>query len=520
MGNGRLLNEIGYGGATVFNPSPAIQQFGNILAQQKAEKQAKDQALINQMSTLKPEGVREADKDDYINKYNDWKQTAIAANNLPRNSRQRLDAIANAQSKYNDLGQFISSSKEEKGQENSLGNMMLSNGHMFSDDAHGKVVKSMGSAMSNPDFISHDKYGALERYIDPVKQDDGFDKANKILLKQQDWSNPIQNQGKDKLGNKTGVVVHSEREVDPADILSTHAHMYDLSPDTRKYIDTKYSGINGSTPQETKMLRLKQNAIDRGDLSLGANSELVSGLNEKTKPEFKANTPPDKFYEHHMFIVDHPSGNGTQLLPTQAFGAAMMNGDTNTANQFLNYAPANQFRKGEKPEFSTVNGYHVIKVPDQVTLDPKVAKANAEAKADYEASPEKKGKTLGMFGGTPIPYEQSQDYKENPPADPYKVVKQGGVHNLDPKNPIDYNAQLSEIAKDLKIPTDQINKQVGGKASRGINSAIQKKLDSQPKVAPSSPGMIKVALNGRVGQIPLDKYESFKKENPQAQRVD
>lgn len=485
MGNGHLNIGIGEGGATVFNPTPAIQQFGNILAQQKAEKQAKDQALINQMSSLKADNIREADKDDYVNKYNDWKQTAINAYNLPKNSRQRLDAIAAAQSKYNDLGQFIGSSKEEKGQENSLGNMMLSNGHMFSDDAHGKVVKSMGSSMSSPDFISHDKYRSLERYIDPVKQNAAFEKANGVLLKGSEWGNPIQSQGTDKLGNKTGVVVHSEREVNPADILSTHAHIYDISPDTRKYIDSKYGDIQGQTPLETKMLRLKQNAIDRGDLTSGANGQLISGVNEKTKPTFKANTAPDKFYEHHMFIVDHPAGGTQQLLPTQAFGAAMMNGDLNTGKQFLNYAPKDQFRPGETPSINDVNGYHVINVPDQVVPNQKIMGDNKTAEADYNKDPEKKNTNWFGGGGQRIPYKESKAYNDN--ESPYyhnpnefKVVKPGYQRSLDPKNPIDYNAQLSDLSKELKIPTDQINKQVGGKAGRGLNTAIQERLKQAP----------------------------------------
>lgn len=468
---------IGEGDATVFNPSPAIQQFGNILTQQKAEKDARDQALINQMASLKSDGIRTPDRDDYLNKYNDWKQTAINANNLPKNSRQRLDMLAQAQQKYNDLGDFVAQSKDQKTHENSLANMWLSNGHLFDDASHQKFIKSMQSPISSGDFVPSDQYGNFERYVDPVKQDDAFDKANKAALKQQEWSNPIQSQGTDKQGNKTGVVVYNNREVSPEDVLAMHAHMYDISPDTQKYINTKYATIQGSTPQETKMLRLRQNALDRGDLTADQNGQLQSGVSEKTKPEFKANATPDRFYEHRMFIVNNSENN--QLLPTQAFGAAMMNGDANTANQFLNYAPKSQFRANEKPTFSTQNGYHVINVPDQVSIDQKAVKANKEARDDYNQIPEKKGGFLGI-GGTSIPYEQSQKYKDNPPADEYKVIKQGSTHTLDPKNPIDYNAQLSEIARDLKIPVNEINKQVGGHASRGLNSAIKQKMTIQP----------------------------------------
>ena len=114
MGNGPLNQSIGYGEATVFNPNVAVQNFNNIIQQQKAEKAARDQALINQMASIKADGIREGDKGDFQDKYQQWKDEAIRANNLPKNSRQRLDAIASSQQKYNELGEFVGKSKEEK----------------------------------------------------------------------------------------------------------------------------------------------------------------------------------------------------------------------------------------------------------------------------------------------------------------------------------------------------------------------------------------------------------------------
>lgn len=288
----------GIGEASYWDTTPVIQQFTNVLAQKKTEQAKKDQDLINQASQLKPEAIRDADKQDYINKYNDWKQSQMQANQLPTNSRGRLDAMANAQQKYNDLNNFIYESKKEAANEHAVSNSLLQNPHMFSDEAHNQLIQSMQSPMSDAKFIPGNNYNRLERYIDHTKVDDAFDAANKEGLKQQEWSNPIQSQGKDKQGNKTGVIIHNERSFEPVDILNTHKHMYDLSPDIRASIDKRYANIVGDNPQQTAMLRLRQNAIDRGDLIVGANGQLQSGVNEKTKPEFKANYKPDNYLEH------------------------------------------------------------------------------------------------------------------------------------------------------------------------------------------------------------------------------
>ncbi len=309
MGNGKLDTSIGLGDATVFNPNTAIQQFGNIIAQQKAQKQAQDQALINQASQLKPDAIRDADKEDYQKKYNDWKQTAINAYNLPQNSQQRLNALADAQSKYNDLGDFIGESKKEAANEHGLAQQWIGNQHLFDDDAHAKFIKSMQSPMSSGDFVPGNQYQNFGRYINQEKIDDSQDKINKELLKNAQWGNPIQSQGIDKQGNKTGVVVHNEREVAPEDLMSAHMHYYDMSDDAKAALNKRYENINGSTPQETKALRVQQSLLDRGDLVKDPKTgALTSTVNESTKPEFKANRAPDNFYAHYDYRLANPTG--------------------------------------------------------------------------------------------------------------------------------------------------------------------------------------------------------------------
>lgn len=471
MGNGPLNNSIGYGGATVFNPNQAIQQFGNILAQQKADKAAKDKALVDQMASLKSDGIRAADKDDYLNKYNDWKQSLISANNMPRNSRDRLDAIATAQSKYNDLGEFIGNSKDQKAHENSLGNMLLSNGHMFSDDAHQQVTKSMASPMSSSDFINSDKYGTLERYVDPVKQDDAFDKAGKTMLKASEWGNPIQSQGVDKQGNKTGVVVHSERQVEPEDILANAAHMYTLSPDTKHYIDKKYNSITGDTPQTTMMARLRQNAIDRGDLSVGDNGQLVSGLTEKTKPEFKADRAPDRFYQHFTFAQQN--GTASQMTPAQTLLTTMQQQTPGTGEKLASLAPKGQYAAKDHVGLgiNPTTGTHDFSFPAHV--DQKAIEFNKDMKSKWA--------------------KEYPDLPYDPTVTGYGKLKEETVapaknYQLNPNSP-DYVAQAAQMAKEQNINLSQLNQIEGVKGGHG--QIPQVRINTQPTQQPSVKKMIK-----------------------------
>jgi len=490
MAGNHLLIGQGIGEASTFDPNYAIQQFGNVLAQKKAEQAKKDQDLINQASKLNPEAIRDADRQDYINKYNDWKQSQMNANQLPANSRQRLDQLANAQQKYNALNNFIYESKKEAANEHGVSNMLLQNPHMFSDEAHGQIIKSMQSPMSHSDFIPGNDYNRLERYVDHTKVDDGFDKANKELLKQQEWSNPIQSQGKDRQGNKTGVVVHNERQVEPEDLLATHAHMYTISPYIRASIDKRYADINGSTPQETMMLRLRQNAIDRGDLTVGANGQLQTAVNEKTKPEFKPNYAPDKFYEHQLWKLEHADG-GQVAQPE-----AMKN---------ITYAGGNR-------DFNMKN-FVGVSLPSK------------------------------NFGGAPaVDLATGQRVKALQPSDDYSVVAVGdapiynsdrnGAGNVVPsafeqKAPGTYtHKRMVLVQQKPQFEGDTEHHYLVDYSDFPKNVANQKDvrtalsgLNKTPVYGQHS-GSIKYNVDGQIYDIPSDKVNQFLKAKPKAKRID
>jgi len=488
MAGNHLNIAPGVGESAYWDTTPAIQAFTNVLAQRKAEQAKKDQDLINQASKLNPEAIRDADRQDYINKYNDWKQTQMQANQLPTNSRQRLDQLATAQQKYNDLNNFIYESKKEAANEHGVSNMLLQNPHMFSDEAHGQLIKSMQSPMSHSDFIPGNNYNRLERYIDHTKVDEGFDAANKEALKQQEWSNPIQSQGRDRQGNKTGVVVHNERQVEPGDLLATHAHMYTLSPDIRASIDKRYADINGSTPQETMMLRLRQNAIDRGDLTVGPNGQLQTAVNEKTKPEFKPNYRPDLYYEHKLW--DWQNNPNAQNGP-----------------------PA-------QPQSITIPfaGTGVVHAPNYVPLSlPNKNFAGAVGVNLETGKPEKSlssSDTYSIVGAGDFPVSKVTGQIAQPnwaKQHPNDVVYKRMVH-VQQKS-----ADGSDVVSSHLVPYENLPKNVANQ--KDVRTALSglNKTPVYGQQQSQQGGMVKVRLNGKVGQIPVGNLKKFKSEYPDAE---
>lgn len=479
-----------YGEAATWDPNYAIGQFNQVLQQQKAEKAAKDQALIDQASQLKPDAIRDADKPDYQQKYNDWKQTAQQANALPNNSRQRLDALASAQSKYNDLGSFIAQSKKEGANEHGLSQQWIGNQHLFSDPAHAQFMKSMQSPMSSPDFVPGNDYQNFQRYIDHSKVDDGFDKAHQTLLKQQEWSNPIQSQGVDKQGNKTGVVIHNEREASPEDLLANDMHMYKVDDATKASIDSRYGSIVGDSPDHTIAARLRQNLIDRGDVTVGKDGSLQSTVNEKTKPEFKANYKPDLFYEHHLWDWANNPNQVPQGIP-------------NPQGQNIPYA-----------------GSGVVHAPNYVPVSlPSKNFAGASSINMETGKPESalaSSADYSIVGAGDFPVSkysgvllQPNFVQQHPDAVTYKRMVH--VQQKDPDNPTQTSNHL--------VPYENLPKNVAGQkdvrqALAGLNKTPVYGSQNTPATT------IRVKLkDGRMGNIPSAKLKQFQADNPDAQIV-
>jgi hypothetical protein len=276
------------GDATVFNPSPAIQQFGNIVAQQRAQRAAQDKALIDQMAFLNADGIRDPDKEAYLNKNQDWKNAAIAANQLAPNSRERLQALADSQQKYNDLRQFIAKSKGEKTNEHQLAQQWIGNQHLFDDSAHDKFLKSLQSPIDSENFVPGTDYTNFSRYVDPEKMNNLFDTGKERAL---NGIRPNTLQYKGKQGDTYGTYVQNQKTIPFNDVATNYLNLATHDKNMQKFLQDQYGNINGNTPLETNALRIHQLMADRNELN---------GWQHFDNPQFKQNQKPRQTTNNYL----------------------------------------------------------------------------------------------------------------------------------------------------------------------------------------------------------------------------
>lgn len=484
MGNHLTIGQ-GIGEAAVWNPNPAIQNFTNILAQQKAQRDAEKQQLINQMGSIDTSKLRDPDKQDYYNKFQDWQQSAIDAQNAPQNSREKMMAQGLAAQKLNNLKSFIGASAQAAAEHKQIGNQLLQDSfrHQFKDDAVQKYIQSNNLPMSDPNFISDPN--TLERQPNHEKEDDLSDKAQQAYLKQTPWSNPIQSQGVDRQGNKTGVVVHNERSVSPTDVAHYYLNRYDISPDFRKSLADRYPNI------QDKASQIQQYMKDRDELD---------GWSEKTKPEFKANYAPDKFYAHYDYRLANPAGGaapqtqpGGQTIPYKGFS------NQQSAVHAPNYVPLSLPNKN----FAGASG---------INLDTGQPEKGLNSSDEY---------SIVGAGDFPV-VKKGIGYNnkiEGSLAQPDFVAK--NPNDVEYKRMVHVREKaLGGDAHDHLIPYENLPANVANQ--KDVRAALSS-FNKTPVYGSQQPDNTSVLVklpNGRTGHVPLKNYIQFKKENPGAQRID
>ncbi len=489
MGN-HLSIGVGQGEAGIWNAAPAVKAFTDVIAQQRAQRLANQQALLEQAGKINPNGIRQPDQQDYLSKYNDWKTSAMQANQLPQNSRARMDALFNAQQKFGELNNFIGTSKLEGQNEHQLIMDKLKDPHMFNDASQQQILKSTNAPMSSPDFVPSHQYGNFQREIDAQKINDNLDKANKVLVNQAAWSNPIQTQGIDKQGNKTGVVVHNERVVDPETLLSTHMHIATASDDVKKYLDQQYPNLQGNLHQQ-----VLQNLIDRGNLAVDKNGQLTSNVAEKTKPEFKPNYKPDLFYAHYDYRLANPAGGAA--VPGQP-------------------APIDIPYKGAQGQAATVHA------PNYVPLSlPNKNFAGAVGVNLETGRPEKalnSSDTYAIVGAGDFPVLKSNMQNAGALAQPNfaaqhpEAVEYKRMVHVQQKDPVTEQVSSHLIPYD-NLPANVANQKDVRTALAGFNKTPVYGQQTQ------QPTTVSYKVNGTQYNIPSSKAKDFEKQFPKAQKL-
>jgi hypothetical protein len=495
---------INKGGAQVIDPTSGAQQgFAQMLARQQQQRQQELKQLTDQQAQLKPDGLRnDADRQDFFNQVQDWRNKSIGAMN-ERDPYKKSLAQSQAQQAYMQAQNTVAKSKQAAATWAPVASVLAdpTKRYEYGDDA----VK---------EFMANNQRGVNDKAYNPnpysLKSAPDIDYFNKNTKAINDGliNNAVKTVtlgpvSKDGVGNPIQYQTEGQK-IDPmaenglAHQIANRASFINGVPVDARYFNA-LKGRNADLFADVKSEDDMHNAINlaaareahQGQLyKPGASSIYKNGETDTDKLQLAK----DKWdYEgKHPHITFGQIQNQQPLPFEHNYVAPIQKGGVPAINNVLKLASPAQFRDGEKPVATvTPDGMYKIDVPDQVDLKKNgqdIIKANKEAKADYE----KAGGTEGsLWWKKKVPWEQSQAYKDltdDESNNPYVTKKSGEPIYMDPGNPIDIQTKAQLLADRLHIPVDKINTMLGGTGKHGLNTDIKQQLSNPQKTVKPTKG--------------------------------
>lgn len=479
MGVGHLNIGMGQGDAQVFQPSPAIAMYGQILAQRKAKQDQDNKYLNDELAKgYDPTALRnDADKKTYLDKYSQIKQAGIDAEN-ERDPKKKAMAISGVRQQLSDLGSFAEGSKKQGAQERAWASSYQNNPDGWSDDSLNAYRKSKDAVWNSPDAVQD--FTTLARQPDLVKLDTRLKKIrDDELLSGIKGEDVIT--GRQKIGNKMVNQVQTKYTADPEDVHTAYLNEYDINKDFKHRLNQQYGSQipQGIDDQTKKALLVNQFVKGLGEISkYGPVKDNAD--REGVRPSFH-----DEMYFRKFGTW--PTGDNTAGQNATAIIAEnMRNSDPSKFTSLLkNTVPKEQWAKGQDIQASTDvdpqtgQQIHVFKFPDKVTKDTKAEQHNQTVENSYNKNPEKEGSILG-FGGKAIPFKQSEFYKKQIAKSNIlpetKVVKDNSQpYKIPTGDPQAYGIGVASMLKEQGASEAEINKILG---KTGVHPV---KLGEQPK---------------------------------------
>lgn len=476
MGVGRLDIGEGIGGAQVFNPMTAIQQYGQMLQQRQAKHDTEVKQLGDELAKgYDPAGLRnDADRKEYIKQYGGIRDDAIAIENEKDPTKKAL-GLAQIRQRLSDLGAFSEGSKKYATTiEQPLAKEHALHPYSVSDDTFKKLMDGNQRVWNDPANIK--SWADVERGVDPNKEEAEYQKANENLSKSHPatYGPETIRYGESVFGRKTATGT-SNRIIPYHDLLETQSHRATADLDYQKSLANRYGAIKDPNPQVQLAKRVAQDIADhnqQGGLITSKTKEYEDRLpQEPVRPSFleqwnmnhnggNPNAPSkagagntSQTYRQKMVsdMLDDVPGSGTALIQ-QVHADPTYNGNLTIFDK-------------HKPDGSIYYEFHV---PEKI-------------KWDKDGGPDSKGGFVTQFPAHVIT------------IDPKKSEAKSALNKL-------LNDVTGEKVDISALETPGGKKHVGGGGPKG--------------------GMVTVKLpDGRTGQIPSDKYDEFLKDNPKAQKV-
>lgn len=155
----------------------AIDRAANVLYQRKQQEDARGyQDYVNTQALLQKEigNVRSADEEDYINKYQQYKnlrQQMIFDNKIKNNPKLYAQKNREATEVFNDALMFASASKQLKEQDAKLSQDIYTRPNNYLDEAHGVLQKNLSLPLSKrQDNYETYSYNGANKDIQPLLQ--------------------------------------------------------------------------------------------------------------------------------------------------------------------------------------------------------------------------------------------------------------------------------------------------------------------------------------------------------------
>ena len=397
------------GQAVVYDTSASLNTYSKLLQKQQAQRAAEQKALQDELSKVKLDGVRDADKPLVYEKYNEWKDAyskliterdpykkMLAQDEFDRKGIETAD-IADKSRNYAKLRQDVNVK--------ALSNDFLDN---FEENGWRSWMESDKKPITDPSIILDPS--SIERRIDLSKVNTILDKDVAETLKESTWGNPREVKGKQ--GNREGVWVSQERAVDPKKLTMKFASRYDLQPEIKVALRKMYPEIYAQDPENFKANVIPQLVRDRHTIEPG-------------KPEFKANdtTREDALFREGL-VRGRPDKDGTKETPEtvrQDLVAGLVAKDGKARNIVQAQVIANPEYGGKNLVIkSNKNGTTTYEVPAKLNADGEV-KQNAykvTIEEGKEASAVALNQLLNDVTGENIPYGGYKGVKGNKNINP------------------------------------------------------------------------------------------------------
>lgn len=460
------LYGLGKGAAQVIDTtSGAQQQFGQILARQQQQRQQELKQLTDQQAQLKPDGLRnDADRQDFFNQVNDWRNKSIAAIN-ERDPYKKSLAQSQAQQAYMQAQQTVNKSKEQGLRDNAFNQFAMNNAtrHQLTDEAVQKGLANMKVGVNNPNIIND--YGTLQRAPDY----EAFDKKNTGFLTKH-WNNAVE---QDVLGQPQQIAGNTVtpwskvKKIDP--LLLAHDIMNEatFNPNYAVALEASYPDLYANAKTDDDFHVAHALAATR----LANEQELQKTVNTGYMPAKETDAEKlDLNKKIWDYRIKHPmpsQGIANSAAPNaiQNYVTAAYNGDTNAGKAYVSYIDTkkNNMKPGDKPDYVVENGKRYVVIPP--VYDPKTLKTMDAAQKAYEA----KGGTQGsLWWKEKVPWEQSDQFKKLQPS---FAPKEDAQKIPLPDDEIGYRAAMAKIGHDYGLPISAIN-EAGGLH----NQKLQQKL--------------------------------------------